>query len=219
MKLLPPPQDHQSDERAKFAVFAEACRILEEEGIPYVMGGGVAIRAYGRVRPLKDADIFLEKKYVFPAMDALTRRGSFHTREMDATWLYKAIKDDILVDIIVKTTGNVAMTELTYEHARNVEVYGYNFRMMGPEDLLFRKILSHREGRPDQFDALSMFESPIADFDWRYFVTMAEANDYRKILGFLLWIQSELDRDVVPKWVVCDLTEMVMAKYCEVESA
>jgi hypothetical protein len=215
MYLLEAPKDHQApDERTKFAVFAEACRILEEQGIPYIMGGGVAIRAYGRTRPLKDADIFLEKKWVFPAMDALTRLGGFHTREMDAAWLYKALKHDILVDIIVKTTGNVPITEQTYSHTREAELYGHTYRMMGPEDLMIRKILSHKEGRPDMFDYLSMFEDPIQDFDWHYFMSMVLPTTYRKVLGALLWVQAETDVRVVPDWVICTLTERVLSEVC-----
>jgi hypothetical protein len=217
--LLEPPKDEKC-ERAKFAVFSECCRILDTEGVPYVMGGGVAIRAYGRTRPLKDADIFLERKHVYPAMDVLTKKGGFHTREMDATWLYKALKHDILVDIIVRTTGNVLLNEAAYAHSRMVELYGYTYRMMGPEDLLFRKILSHREGRPDQFDALSMFENPVADFDWDYFYDMVEANGcHRKILGFLLWIQAEMATDLIPRGIICRLTDAVMQEYCIQETA
>jgi hypothetical protein len=216
MYLLEAPKDHEGhDERAKFAVFAEACRILEEQGIPYIMGGGVAIRAYGRTRPLKDADIFLEKKWVFPAMDALTRLGGFHTREMDASWLYKALKNDILVDIIVKTTGNIPITEATYQHTREAELYGYKFRMMGPEDLMIRKILSHKEGRPDMFDYLSMFEDPVKDFDWPYFMGMVKPAHYRKVLGALLWVQAETDVAVIPDWVICQLTEQVLTQVCD----
>lgn len=219
MMLLEPPKD-ESDERAKFAVFSEACRILEEEGIPYVMGGGVAVRAYGRTRPLKDADIFMQKEFVFPAMDVLTRRGMFHTRDTDATWLYKAIKRDILVDIIVRTTGNIHMTRQTYDRARWFELHGYSFRMMGPEDLLFRKIHSHREGRPDQFDALSMVEATIPDFDWDYFLSMASSNDLRKVLAFFLWAQCELGReDIVPDSVLYTLSGSVFPVQLQREPA
>lgn len=219
MYLLEAPKDNPIDERAKFAIFGEACRILEEAGIPYVMGGGVAIRAYGRTRPLKDADIFLQREVVFKAMDELTKAGGFHTRDTDATWLYKAIKDDILVDIIVRTTGNIHMTNLTLEHARRVELYGYTMNMMGPEDLLFRKIHSHREGRPDLFDALSMLESPIADFDWGYFLDMVYTNNVRKVLGFLLTAQADLGERTIPRRVICELTDRVMNDYCEVEAS
>lgn len=214
MYLLEAPKEPGHDERAKFAVFAECCRILEEQGIPYIMGGGVAIRAYGRTRPLKDADIFLEKKWVFPAMDALTRLGGFHTREMDAAWLYKALKHDILVDIIVKTTGNIPITDETYRHTREVELYGHKFRMMGPEDLMVRKILSHKEGRPDMFDYLSMFVDPVKDFDWPYFISMVAPANYRKVLGALLWVQAETDVTVIPDWVVCHFTERVITQVC-----
>ena len=219
MYLLEAPKENLYDERAKFAVFGEACRILEDAAIPYVMGGGVAIRAYGRTRPLKDADIFLQREFVFPAMDELTKIGAFHTRDTDATWLYKAIKDEILVDIIVRTTGNIHMSHLTLEHARRIELYGYHFNMMGPEDLLFRKIHSHREGRPDQFDAFSMLETPIKDFDWDYFLSMVYTNDVRRVLGFLLWAQSEVGNRVIPHPVICELTNRVMRDHCDVESA
>ncbi len=220
MYLLEEPKyDPIDEEKAKFKVFGEACRILEAAGIPHVMGGGVAVRAYGRTRPLKDADIFLCKEDVFRAMDALTNEGDFHTRDTDATWLYKAIKADVLVDIIVRTTGNIHCTAQTFKRARRVTLYGHAFLMMGPEDLLFRKILSHREGRPDLFDAFSMFEQPIADFDWDYFVQMCEAKDERRILGFLLWAQSEMADAFIPLSVICKLNDAVMTGYCEEKTA
>lgn len=208
--LAAPREDWASDERAKFAVFGEACRILEEAGIPHVMGGGVAVRAYGRNRPLKDGDVFMRPIHAFQAMDALTAMGGFHTRDTDATWLYKAIKADVLVDIIVRTTGNIHCTEQTFKRARTVELYGQRFCMMGPEDLLFRKIHSHREGRPDQFDAFSMFEAPILDFDWDYFTRLTFTNDVRRVLGFLLLVQSEFGTACVPGAVVRTLADAAL---------
>lgn len=220
MYLLEAPKyDPIEEEKAKFEVFGEACRILEAAGIPHVMGGGVAVRAYGRTRPLKDADVFMRKEEVFRAMDALTAMGDFHTRDTDATWLYKAIKQNVLVDIIVRTTGNVHCTEQTFKRARRFELYGHSFLMMGPEDLLFRKILSHRDGRPDLFDAFSMLEQPIERFDWAYFLEMCRDQDIRRILGFLLWAQSEMANDVIPNSVICELNDAVMMGYCQLKSA
>jgi hypothetical protein len=215
MILLEPPKcDQPFDEHAKFAVFGEACRILEEERIPYVMGGGVAIRAYGRARPLKDADVFLQREYVFPAMDALTCKGRFHTRDTDANWLFKAIKHNVLVDIIVRTTGNIAMNRQAYEHARQIDLYGYPFRMMAPEDVLFRKIHSHCEGRPDESDALSMLESPNPDFDWDYFLQLTYTNDLTKVLNFLLWAQDAIPKGNIPDAVIGRLTERIYSERC-----
>ena len=220
MYLLEAPKyDPIEAEKAKFEVFGEACRILEAAGIPHVMGGGVAVRAYGRTRPLKDADVFMRKEEVFRAMDALTAMGDFHTRDTDATWLYKAIKADVLVDIIVRTTGNIHCTEQTFKRARRVELHGHSFLMMGPEDLLFRKILSHREGRPDLFDAFSMLEQPIDGFDWGYFLEMCMGADVRRILGFMLWAQSELAEAGIPNAFICKLNDYVMSTYCGGEAA
>ncbi|MNT98944.1 hypothetical protein D3C72_2416620 [compost metagenome] len=79
---------------------------------------------------------------------------------------------------------------------------------------MLRKILSHKEGRPDLFDYVSMFEDPIQDFDWTYFMGMVKPTTYRKVLGSLLWVQAETDVAVVPDWVICQLTEQVLSQVC-----
>lgn len=190
------------DERAMFAVFGEACRILEQEKIPHVMGGGVAVRAYGRHRPLKDADIFLQRALVFAAMDALSKLGGFHTRDTDATWLYKAIKRDVLVDIIVRTTGDIHLSPEAISNAQRISIYGNEFNMMGPEDVLFRKIHSHCEGRPDLLDALSILACRERPFNWHYFVDLALTRDIGKVLLFLVRGCHELGPGAVPPWVL-----------------
>ena len=49
--LAPPKYDPIEEEKAKFEVFGEACRILEAAGIPHVMGGGVGRPAQRRAPP------------------------------------------------------------------------------------------------------------------------------------------------------------------------
>lgn len=200
-----------SDEWEKFAVFAEACRILDAAQIPHVMGGGVAIRAYGRPRPLKDGDIFVERAWVFPALDELTRQGNFHTRDTDATWLFKATKwvpglpmgevpDEVVVDLIVRTTGDLLVTAETTRNARLVELYGHHYHMMSPEDVLFRKIYSHREGRPDLLDALSMLANPDLELNWAYFMSLV-GKDPGPVLDFLQWACGpEAHAMATPAW-------------------
>lgn len=214
MDLLEPPKD---DEREKVQVLAEACRILDAEGIPYVVGGGLAQRAYGRARPLKDTDVFMPKEKVFHAMDVLTAKGGFHTRDTDATWLFKALKHDILVDLIVRNAGDLTVDAETLARSCPYESYGYTFRIMGPEDLLVRKILSAVEGRPHLYDALSILRPPAPVFDWEYVDQLALRSNLLKVLGFILWAEGELGHSPAPDAIVCRMMGRVQRQKSEPE--
>ena len=175
---------------ADFAILHEACTALDTRKIPYVVGGGTVVVLYGRNRRTKDFDIFLSRKYQRRAMDALSLAG-FTTTDTEKHWLYKAWHDDILVDLIVESRGGVQVTAETIRHARVVNQYGYFFRVMGPEDTLYRKILTLTEGRPDWHDALSILDRQRGKLDWEYFLRLARRHP-RRILSFMLFAQTEL---------------------------
>ncbi|MNT75940.1 hypothetical protein D3C72_2148860 [compost metagenome] len=78
---------------------------------------------------------------------------------------------------------------------------------MGPEDVLFRKILSHREERRDWYDALSMMTRPQAGFDWEYFLTLVGEQYARRTLSFLFYAQTEIREDIAPPQVVAELLD------------
>lgn len=206
------PIDPQArrDDAHLLAIGHEACRVLTDAGIPAMVGGGVAVWAYGRRRYTKDMDLFIPPRIPLLALDALGRRG-FHTRETDASWLYKAIKEDVLVDLIVWTTGNIRVNEETFARARAAQIDGLSFTLMGPEDVLFRKILSHKEERRDWYDGLSMIAAPVASFDWEYFLRLVGIRHARRTLSFLFYAQSELRPDVIPASVVAELLDRLSA--------
>lgn len=192
------------DDAHLLAIGHEACRVLTQAGIPNLVGGGVAVWAYGRRRYTKDMDLFIPPRIPLVALDALGKHG-FHTRETDASWLYKAIKQDVLVDIIVWTTGNIRVNEETFERSRAAQIDGLTFTLMGPEDVLFRKILSHKEERRDWYDGLSMLARPFAAFDWEYFLRLVGTTYARRTLSFLFYAQTEIRPEVVPPHVLAEL--------------
>ena len=175
---------------ADFAILHEACTALDARRIPYVIGGGTVVVLYGRQRRTKDFDVFLSRKYQRLAMDALSLAG-FTTTDTEKSWLYKAWHEDKLVDLIVESRGGIQVTAETMRHARIVNQFGYFFRVMGPEDTLFRKILTLTEGRPDWHDALSIVDRQEGKLDWSYFLHLARRHA-RRILSFMLFAQTEL---------------------------
>ena len=123
-------------------------------------------------------------------MDALSLAG-FTTSDTEKNWLFKAWRDETLVDLIMVSRGGVTVTAETMRHARIVSQYGFYFRMMGPKDVLFRKIMTLTEGRPDWHDALSILVRMEGKLDWAYFLRLARRN-VQRILGFMLFARTEL---------------------------
>jgi hypothetical protein len=188
------------DAETAFSIYQQATTALDRADIPYVVGGGLAVRAYGRFRVSKDMDLFLSMHRIGATMNVLNQAG-FHTRDTDASWLYKAIKDDVLVDLIVRTTGDIRLEAEAVRRGRWVQLQDRPFFVMGPEDLLLRKVFSEAEGRPDWYDALSMLQQPIAGFDWPYFVELAERHGAERVLSMLLFAATAGARQVIPLWV------------------
>ena len=215
---------------ADYVILYEACSALEAKRIPYVIGGGTVVILYGRQRRTKDFDVFLSRQYQQPAMDALSLAG-FTTTDTEKSWLYKAWREETLVDLIVESRGGVQVTADTIRHARIAFQHGYFFRVMGPEDTLFRKILTLTEGRPDWHDALSIMDRQQGRLDWDYFLQLTRAKQQtRRVLAFMLFARTELhhapgsprrspdalytgaDAGPVPDWLVYRLWSMLLGE-------
>lgn len=209
-----------------FRILREACDALDTAHVPYVIGGGTVVVLYGRQRRTKDFDIFLHRKYLRRAMDALSL-ANFTTTDTEKKWLYKAWRGETLVDLIVESRGGMHIDDEVIRRSRIVEQHGHPFRVMGPEDTLIRKILTLTEGRPDWYDAISIVERQRGQFDWGYILERAEGN-LRRVLSFFLFAQTELHRPPhsphsgsdnflyrgdapgpIPQWVVFRLVQRI----------
>ena len=176
----------------EFKILYEACNILDEIGIPYVIGGGTAVVQWGRNRRTKDFDIFINRKVLRPAMNALSL-SDFLTTDTEKKWLYKVWRGEVLIDFIVESRGGVNVDNDTMTRSVIVNQYGMDFRMMGAEDVIYRKALTLTEGRPDWYDAISIIDRQREKLDWTYLLYRAQRYR-RRFLSFLLFAQTELHR-------------------------
>src|SRR4051812_37960278 len=90
---------------------------LVTEGVDYALIGGVAASGLGRPRPTHDIDVFVRPEDAEGALESLARYG-FKTEKTDPMWLFKAWKNDILVDIIFKSSGDIYFDEEMGRHSR-----------------------------------------------------------------------------------------------------
>jgi predicted nucleotidyltransferase len=177
------------------AVFAEAVAVLEEREVPYVVIGGLASAALGRPRASADVDILVMPHDARPALLALAERG-FETDEINPHWLFKAVKEGVLVDLLFKMKGDIYLDADMLARATVQEVLGTPARVIPAEDLVVVKALAHdEESTRHWFDALGIIAA--GNLDWDYLVRRA-AKGPRRVLSLLLYATS-LDLVVPPR--------------------
>ena len=184
----PPPDGREVDEGRFLTVLGEAIAALEGKAIPYLLMGGVSSATFGRPRGTNDIDLFVRPEHARLTLEALAAAG-FTTEETDPLWLFKGFRDEILVDVIFRSTGDIYLDEEMLAHARVVDVRGCAARVIAPEDLLIIKALTADEHMPHHWhDALGVITG--SELDWDYLVSRARRHGARRVLSLLLYAQS-----------------------------
>lgn len=194
-----------------FKIFKDATDILDKGGFDYVVFGGIAVWAYGRQRFTKDIDLLLNPEEADDALLALLKNG-WTTRRTDEKWLYQANKDNVQVDLIFQAKGDFVLTSEIIKRARKINIEGYDFKVISPEDLILIKIHALKEIRPaDWYDAISVIEGIKGKLDWQYIYSKSLAFSDR-VLSFLLFARSENLGHYIPDWVIEKLSSVVVGK-------
>jgi hypothetical protein len=181
------------EEEVFLRVLRETAEALAAARVPHVFMGGLASAALGRPRWTHDIDVFVRPQDNHLALDVLASAG-FATQETDPEWLYKALKDDVLVDIIFRSSGSVILDKEMVSRARRTTVAGAQVPVIPAEDLIVIKALVFKERAPRHwYDALALLQR--TDLDWGYLIKRALAYDFRRVLSLLIYARSE-DRAV-----------------------
>jgi hypothetical protein len=171
--------------------------------VPYAVIGGVASAVHGRDRWTYDIDLFVRGVDADAALKAIGRVG-FETTKRDPHWLYKGIRDGVLVDIIFRGTNGLEFDDEMITRSTVHSFHGVPISVIGPEDLLVFKATAHKEHRArDWFDALGVLGR--ASIDWDYLVARSR-HGARRMASLLLYAQS-VDL-AVPRKAVLDVLTM-----------
>jgi predicted nucleotidyltransferase len=191
--------------KENFVTYMEAMSALERGGVPFVIGGGIAVAAYGRRRATKDIDLYVKPEDRMSAMKALENAGFDTNPMLDVRWLCKAYKDGIPIDFILENIGSIVTTDETIEHAKHMNMFGYEITVMAPEDLLLRKILAMRCYRDDWYDCVAVLSNTYLSFDWDYFLKLIK--DFpERALSFTLFVKTDWDHVIpIPDQVIDSL--------------
>jgi hypothetical protein len=173
-------------EETYLRVLRSVVETLDDE-LPYALMGGLASAIYGRPRWTYDVDVFLRKEHALDALLLLGKAG-FATDQRDERWLYKAITDGVLVDVIFRGTSGIYYDDEMIERTTRREFRGVWVPVIAAEDLIVIKATVHDEGRERHwFDALGILAR--AQLDWPYLIGRARHGVHR-VASLLLYAQS-----------------------------
>ena len=191
------------DEETFLRVAGEAIGAVESEGIPYAFIGGIASALHGRPRWTHDVDLLVRPHDAERVLDALAAAG-FAVQRTDDFWLFKGIKEGVLVDVIFRSTGDIYLDEEMLARSTLEEFNGLRMRVVAPEDLVVIKAVVHDEKTPRHwFDALGIIAR--TELDWDYLVRRAR-RAARRVASLLLYAQS--NDLLVPQRAVGELLDM-----------
>lgn len=187
------------------SVLRDAVKALEDKGISYLVIGGVVAALAGRPRFTHDLDVLVKGEDARPALAALEEAG-FVTDATEPQWLFKAVKDGVLVDVIFRSSGDVLLDDEMLERATDRDFEGVKVRAIPIEDFIIIKALAHKEdtGR-HWYDALALLANQ--DIDWDYLVRRSVRRGPQRMLSLLFYAKST--DVVVPDRVIHELYSVI----------
>lgn len=120
-----------------------SARALHDAGVPFALGGGFAVYAWGGTMPEHDVDLFLREEDANTALAVMESLG-FRTERPPEDWLVKAWDDDLLVDLIYRPAGYVVDDALLATAVR-LEVGAVAMPVLPPTTLLAMRVLAMTE--------------------------------------------------------------------------
>ncbi len=189
-------------------LYVSTLRVLRRARIPFVVGGAFALRHYaGICRETKDLDIFLMRRDLEPALDALRQAG--HTAEITFPhWLAKASAGEHFVDIIFDSANGLCpVDDSWFATAPMGIVFGVPVPLCPIEEVIWTKSFVMERERFDGADICHLVEAQGPMIDWRRLLERY-GEHWRVLLGHLAFYTFVYPsaRNNVPRWLLDELT-------------
>ncbi|HWC14301.1 MAG TPA: nucleotidyltransferase family protein [Actinomycetota bacterium] len=126
--------DDATDQVAAAEVFREVVKLLEEGGFDYAVGGGLATDHWkGGADHIADIDVMIREDDAEPILETFRGTG-YKTAEMEHSWLHKAFKDGITIDVIYELANGARLDDRFLAHRTRVDMFGVRPQVSSAED-------------------------------------------------------------------------------------
>jgi hypothetical protein len=196
--------------------YKEALTLLDETGVPYMLGGGFAIFHYtGFTRDCKDLDIFV-RSIDYPAVLKAFAEKGYETELHDVRWLAKIFKGDFFIDVIFNSVNNICIVDDSWlERARDGVFFGMKAKVIPPEEVIWCKSYIWNRERFDGADINHIILKYGKNLDWKHILHRLDHHWHlllAEIIMFQFVYPSEF-HDIIPKWLFDELMRRANEQY------
>src|SRR5437588_10668288 len=142
----------------------QAVAALRERDIPFALGGSLAAWARGGPVTENDLDLMVKPEDAEAALSALVGAGMRPERPPEE-WLYKAWREDVLVDVIFRPSG-LDITDEVLARAEVIAVAAVATPVLALEDVLLTMLCSLDEHRLDYSRLIAIVRALREQIDW-----------------------------------------------------
>ena len=162
----------------------KAAATLRGAGIPFLIGGSLALWARGGPEYVGDLDVVVKEEDVGRAKEALEAAG-FKGEEAPEEWLLKVRDGDTVIDLIHEPTG-FKVTDETLARGQEIDVLGMSVPLMALEDIFTTKLLALKEHYLD-FEGILPFARALREqVDWDEVRRRTEASPFARAFFTLI---------------------------------
>jgi Uncharacterised nucleotidyltransferase len=158
------------------ATMKKAVAELRESGIPFLLGGGLAVWARGGPETRHDLDFVVKPEDAERALAVLEEAGMQPERPPEE-WLFKAWDGEVLIDVIFHPRG-LEVTDELIERGEVLHVLGISIPVMSIEDVLATKLLALHEHELDYTGLIRIARAVREQIDWRYLRERTQGSPY-----------------------------------------
>jgi Nucleotidyl transferase of unknown function (DUF2204) len=142
----------------------KAVAALREAGVPFLLGGSLAVWARGGPETQHDLDFVIKPEDADRALEVLAGVG-MRVEKPPEEWLHKAWDGDVLIDLIFAPRG-LDVTDDVMERGEFLHVTGITIPVMALDDVLATKLMALHEHQLDYTSVLTIARAVREQIDW-----------------------------------------------------
>jgi hypothetical protein len=160
---------------AEWAVYEEVLDEALRRNIPFALGGAFAVATYtGCWRNTKDLDLYVlpdHKDRMITMVGELGLVDYFSTREYDRWWIYRAMRNDTIIDVIWAMANHRAQIDDLWMSGPEVILQGRRLKSLPVEALLWDKLYIMQRERCDWPDVCNLLYYAGPEVNWEYLLS------------------------------------------------
>lgn len=187
----------------QWKVYLEAIRCVRKTGARFMLGGAFGLAGYtGRLRNTKDLDFFVLPSEKDKVVDAINKAGFddyYPHLAYDRGWIYRAIKNDVIVDTIWQTPNRRSEVDDQWlARSREVTLHGEKLEILPAEEMVAIKLFVLQRDRCDWTDLLNLLYRQAELLDWKHLLDRLGSEEplLNGLLQVFNWLAPEQARKI-----------------------